>query len=69
MENMGLILIGLFTIMIIAIILMIVIIIKLSGRNDRTGMSDLRKEMRYEISKSRQETLDSVQSSIKNLGI
>lgn len=68
MENMGLILIGLFTIMIIAIILMIVIIIKLSGRNDRTGMSDLRKEMRYEISKSRQETLDSVQSSIKNLG-
>ena len=52
MENMGLILIGLFTIMIIAIILMIVIIIKLSGRNDRTGMSDLRKEMRYEISKS-----------------
>lgn len=68
MENMSLIVIGLFTVMIIAIILMIVIIIKLSGKSDRNNITDFRREMRYEISKSRQETLDSVQNSVKNLG-
>ena len=68
MENMSLIVIGLFTVMIIAIILMIVIIIKLSGKSGRNNITDFRREMRYEISKSRQETLDSVQNSVKNLG-
>lgn len=37
MENMSLILIGLFTVMIIAVVLMIIIIIKLSGKGAAGG--------------------------------
>ena len=69
MENMSLILIGLFTVMIIAVVLMIIIIIKLSGKGAAGGsISDMRREMRYEIDRSRQETLETMQSSFRNLG-
>ena len=66
---MSLILIGLFTVMIIAVVLMIIIIIKLSGKGAAGGsISDMRSEMRYEIDRSRQETLETMQSSFRNLG-
>ena len=69
MENMSLILIGLFTVMIIVAVLMIIIIIKLSGKGAAGGgISDMRREMRYEIDRSRQETLETMQSSFRNLG-
>jgi len=68
MENLTLILIGLFTSVVILIILAIIIILKLSGRNDRKSMAALRIEMRDEIDRSRQETIDTVQKSVRNLG-
>lgn len=60
---------GLFMVMTILIILSVIIIIKLS-RNDSKGsdVGELRREMRDEIDRSRQETIDIVQKSIRNLG-
>ena len=47
MENLSLIIIGLFTVMIIAIVLMAIIIIRISGKGGTGGsISDMRKEMR-----------------------
>lgn len=60
---------GLFMVMTILIILSVIIIIKLS-RNDSKGsdVGELRREMLDEIDRSRQETIDIVQKSIRNLG-
>lgn len=68
MENLTLILIGLFASVVILIILALIIIIKLSGRNGSRSMAALRSEMRNEIDRSRQETIDTVQKSVRNLG-
>lgn len=69
MDNMSLIIIGLFMAMTVLIILCIIIIIKLSSSGRNTGsVNDLRREMRDEIDRSRQETIDTVQKSVKNLG-
>lgn len=69
MENLSLIIIGLFTVMIIAIVLMAIIIIRISGKGGTGGsISDMRKEMRYEIDRSRQETLEMMHSSFRELG-
>lgn len=69
MDYMSLMVLGLFIIMTILIVLSIVIIIKLSsqGRRDN-GVGDLRRELRDEIDRSRQETIDIVQRSVKNMG-
>lgn len=69
MDNVSLMVMGLFMVMTILIILSVIIIIKLS-RNDSKGsdVSELRREMRDEIDRSRQETIDIVQKSIRNLG-
>lgn len=69
MGNLSLIIIGLFTIMIIAIVLMAIIIIRISGKGGTGGsISDMRKEMRYEIDRSRKETLEMMHSSFRELG-
>ena len=68
MENSALIIIGLFTVMVIAIVLMAIIIIRISGKSGSGGISDMRREMRYEIDRSRQDTLEMVQSSFRELG-
>lgn len=69
MDNMSLMIIGLFTVMVILIILAIIILIKLpkaSGRKDE--VYELKREMRDEMDRSRQETIDIVQKSVKSLG-
>lgn len=69
MDNLSLIIIGLFTVMIIAMIVMVFIIMRLLRQNNAGGnISELRKEMRYEINRSRQETIETMQNSVKNLG-
>lgn len=69
MENMSLMVIGLFTVMIIAIILMIVIMMKFMKQGGGGGnLLEMRREMRYEINRSRQETIETMQNSVRNLG-
>ena len=69
MDNTSLILTGLIIVMTVVIILSIIIIIKLSSQNKSSyGVSDLRREMRDEMDRSRQETIDIVQRSVKNMG-
>ncbi len=68
MDNLSLIIIGLFVMMTILIILLMAIIIKLSRPANGGNVSDLKREMRYEIDRSRRETIETVQNSIKNLG-
>lgn len=69
MENLSLIIIGLFVSIIVLIVLSIIIIIKLAGsRNAGGNIPELRRDMRDEINRSRQETTDTVQRSVKTLG-
>ena len=69
MDNLSLIIIGLFIVMTILIILLMAVIIKLSRpANNGDKVAELKREMRDEIDRSRQETIETVQSSIKNLG-
>lgn len=69
MENFNFLLMGLFLAVIVLIVLSIIIIVKLSGSRAFGGsVSDLKKDIRDEISKSRKETMETVQSSVKTLG-
>lgn len=69
MENFNFLLMGLFLAVIVLIVLSIIIIVKLSGSRAFGGsVSDLKKDIRDEISKSRKETTETVQSSVKTLG-
>jgi len=69
MENLSLIIIGLFAAVVVLIVLAIVIIIKLTTvKNGGDNMSELKREMREEIDRSRQETIDTVQKNVKTLG-
>ena len=69
MENFNFLLMGLFLAVIVLIVLSIIIIVKLSGSRSFGGsVSDLKKDIRDEISKSRKETTETVQSSVKTLG-
>ncbi|MFR6257232.1 MAG: DNA recombination protein RmuC [Anaerovoracaceae bacterium] len=70
MENLSLIIIGLFTAIIVLIVLSIIVVIKLSGQKYYGGgnLPELRRDMREEIGRSRQETVESVQRSVKTLG-
>lgn len=69
MENVSLVLIGLFLSMVILIVLAVVIIVKLSSfRGSQSGSSEIRKDIKDEIARSRQETGETVQRSVKNMG-
>ena len=71
MGEMSLIIIGLFVVMTVLIILSVVIIIKLSTQNNsnkNNSVNELRRELRDEMDRSRQETIDIVQRSVKNMG-
>ncbi|MDO4545960.1 MAG: DNA recombination protein RmuC [Bacillota bacterium] len=60
---------GLFLVMVILVVLSIIIVIKLSKHKDDAGSdARLRKELRDEIDRSRQETIETVQNSVKTLG-
>lgn len=72
MDNMSLILIGLFIVMTVVIILSVIIIMKLSAQNssnnNNSNVNELRRELRDEMDRSRQETIEMVQRSVKNMG-
>lgn len=68
MGNENIIIIGLFIAMVILVVLAIVIVIKLSSNKGSGEVTSLRRDMREEIDRSRQETIEVVQNSIKNLG-
>ena len=60
---------GLFVLCTIIVILSVIMLIKLSGKSSGGGdVTALRREMREEIDRSRQETIETVQRSVKNLG-
>lgn len=68
MGDSGFIITGLFIMMIIIAVLAVVILVKLSGRSGYGGdMTALRRELREEIKRSRQETIETVGSSVRNL--
>lgn len=71
MENMSTMIIGIFVAIVIPVILLIIILIKLPSDKNRQGVGnvqDLRREMKEEIARSRQETTETVQRSVKTLG-
>lgn len=69
MDNLSLITVGLFILITILIILSVIILIKLSKPGTNYGnVNELKREMRDEIDRSRQETIDTVQKSVKTLG-
>ncbi len=68
MENVSLILMGLFTAVIVLIILAILIMMKLSKTGGTGQSAELRREIREEIGRSRRETTETVRSSVKQLG-
>lgn len=69
MDNLSLMTVGLFILITILIILSVIIIIKLSKPGTNSGnVNELKREMRDEIDRSRQETIETVQKSVKNLG-
>lgn len=68
MGDSGFIITGLFIMMIIIAVLAVMILVKLSGRSGYGGdMTALRRELREEIKRSRQETIETVGSSVRNL--
>lgn len=68
MDNTGFILIGLFTAMIVLIVLAMIILMKLSKTGGAGQNAGFGNELREEISRSRRETTDTVRSSVKQLG-
>lgn len=69
MDNISFIVTGLLIVMTVMIILSVIIIIKLfKTGTGGDSVNELRREMRDEIDRSRQETVDTVQKSVKNLG-
>ena len=68
MGDSGFIITGLFIMMIIIAVLAVVIFVKLCGRGGYGGdLTALRRELREEIKRSRQETIETVCSSVRNL--
>lgn len=69
MENFDLLIMGLFIAVIVLIVLSIIIVVKLSaGRAFGGDVSELKRDIRDEIGKSRSETTQSIQNSVKTLG-
>jgi len=68
MGGTEIILICLLTAIIILIILAIVIILKMSGRKNAGDFDGLERELRGEMNRSRTETIEMVQGSVKSLG-
>lgn len=61
----------LFVAIVVLIVLSIIIVAKMSGHRGSIGggsIPELRRDMREEIGRSRQETVETVQKSVKNLG-
>jgi DNA recombination protein RmuC len=55
--------------MVVLIVLSIIIVIKLSSNSKLTGdAAELKREMRHDIDRSRQETIETVQNSVKTMG-
>ena len=67
MENISLVLLVLFTAIIVLIVLAIIIIMKMTRRGSMGQEGDLRRDIREEMSRSRRETAESVQGSIKRM--
>ncbi len=67
MENISLVLLGLFTAIIVLIVLAIIIIMKMTRRGSMGQEGELRRDIREEMSRSRRETAESVQGSIKRM--
>ena len=68
MDNLSFILLGLFTAVLILLILAVVIILKISRSGGIEQEAELRRDIREEMSRSRRETGDNIQSSVKRLG-
>ena len=72
MGNMNILLIGAFAALLILIILIVILLIRTSGAKQGTASShvdsDFSQAMREEMYQSRQETINMVQSSVKNMG-
>lgn len=71
MENLSFMIIVLFVAIVVLIVLSIIIVAKMSGHRGSIGggsIPELRRDMREEIGRSRQETVETVQKSVKNLG-
>ncbi len=68
MDNLSIVLLGLFTAVIVLIALAVVLILKISGRGGIGQEAELRRDIREEMSRSRRETAENVQSSVKRLG-
>lgn len=67
MENIGLVLLALFTAVIVLIVLAIIIILKMSRSGGIGQAGELRRDIREEMSRSRRETAESVQGSVKRM--
>ena len=67
MENISLVLLVLFTAIIVLIVLAINIIMKMTRRGSMGQEGELRRDIREEMSRSRRETAESVQGSIKRM--
>ena len=67
MENISLVLLVLFTAIIVLIVLAIIIIMKMTRRGSMGQEGELRRDIREEMSRSRRETAESVQGSIKRM--
>ena len=67
---MNILLIGIFTALLILIVLVIVLLIRTGSRNPSgmAGGGNFPQELREEMYRSRQETVGVVQSSVKNMG-
>lgn len=60
---------GIFTALLILLILAVIIILKLQKTNNGpAGIGGLRRELREEIGRSKRDTIETVQSSVRNLG-
>lgn len=68
MGDANLMMAALFIMMIIFVVLAVIILIRVSGNRGYGGdFTGLRRELRDEIKRSRQETIETVNSSVKNL--
>lgn len=68
MDNLSVILLGLFTALIILMILVVVILLKVWRGGGIGQEAQLRRDIREEMSRSRRETGENVQGSVKRLG-
>ena len=68
MDNLSVILLGLFTAVIVLMVLVIVILLKVWRGGSIGQEAQLRRDIREEMSRSRRETGENIQGSVKRLG-